>query len=346
VIDRDVVADDVADRPPGEMDIVVRKHVAGALDVRPVAHLEGDVMDGRVRIAQENAPAPEKSENPPGPASPSKTPPAIPENPKVTAWGVLETAAKSDKTGDRASAMRVLSLLPKNERAKNLAEAGLGDDKPEVRSAAALALGEMQSRSSIPKLKEALSDKEITVMLAAAHALDLMHDNAAYEVYYEILTGERKTSKGLIAEQTATLKDPKKLAELGLQEGIGFIPFAGMGWKAFKTIKKGDSSPARAAAATVLSKDPDPRTTEALANAAGDKNWIIRAAALEALSRRGDPSVLNTVGLYLSDQEGEVKQAEAALEAPKAGGSPLLVAALNWGPAPPPPTQMTALELF
>jgi len=147
--------------------------------------------------------------------------------------------------------------------------------------------------------------------LAAAHALLQLKDNSGYDLYYEVLTGERKTGKSVLA-QAAVLKDPTKLAEIGFQQGLGFIPFAGMGWKAFKTIKKGDSSPARAAAATVLSKDPDPRTTEALANAAGDKNWIIREAALEALSRRGDPSALNTVGLYLSDQEGEVKYTAAA----------------------------------
>ena len=45
VIDGDVVADDVADRPPGELDVVARQEIAGALDVRPVADLEGDVMD-------------------------------------------------------------------------------------------------------------------------------------------------------------------------------------------------------------------------------------------------------------------------------------------------------------
>jgi len=139
----------------------------------------------------------------------------------------------------------------------------------------------------------------------------LLKDDSGYDVYYEILAGERKTGKGLLA-QAAGLRDPRKLAEIGFQEGIGFIPFAGLGWKAFKTIRKGDSSPARAAAATILADDPDPRTTEALANATGDKNWIIRAAALEALAQRADPSVLSTVELYLSDQEGEVKYTAAA----------------------------------
>jgi HEAT repeat protein len=192
-----------------------------------------------------------------------------------------------------------------------MAELAVRDRSPEVRSAAAAALGEMGSRSSISKLRGLTGDKDPSVALAAAHALVELKDDSGYDVYYEILTGERKAGKGAFA-QAAAFKDPKKLAELGFQEGIGLIPFAGLGWRAFKLIRKDDTSPVRAGAATVLARDPDPRSTEALANAAGDKSWIIRAAALEALARRGDPSVLNTVELYLADEEGEVKYAAAA----------------------------------
>src|SRR5205807_2147572 len=101
-----------------------------------------------------------------------------------------------------------------------------------------------------------------------------MHDGSAYEVYYEVLTGQRKAGKGLIASQTSILKDPKKMAQLGFEEGIGFVPFAGVGWVAIKTITKDDTSPVRAAAAKVLAKDPDPTATKTLADAAGDKNWL------------------------------------------------------------------------
>jgi hypothetical protein len=37
--------------------------------------------------------------------------------------------------------------------------------------------------------------------LAAAHSLELMHDDSAYEVYYEVLTGQRKAGRGLIARK-------------------------------------------------------------------------------------------------------------------------------------------------
>ena len=117
--------------------------------------------------------------------------------------------------------------------------------------------------------------------------------------------------QGVLAA-AAALKDSKKLAEIGIREGIGFIPFAGAGWDVFKLTSKKDASPVRADAAAVLAKDPDPQTTRALVNATGDTNSLVRSAALEALAKRGDPSVLETIQLYLPDQEGGVKYIAAA----------------------------------
>jgi HEAT repeat protein len=230
---------------------------------------------------------------------------------KEQAWEVLQNGVAADNKQDRAAAVHATGLIRNNSRARKIAESALQDDAPEVRAAGAAALGDMQSRRSIPKLKSATDDKDPSAALAAAHSLLELNDDSGYGVYYEVLTGERKTGKGTLA-QAAALKDPKKLAELGFQQTLGFIPFGGLGWRAFKMVKKDDSSPARAAAATVLAKDLDPKTTKALIDATGDKNWIIRAAALEALARRGNSSVLDTVELYLADEEGEVKYTAAA----------------------------------
>jgi HEAT repeat protein len=102
------------------------------------------------------------------------------------------------------------------------------------------------------------------------------------------------------------------MAQLGFEEGIGFIPFAGIGWEAIKRITKDDSSPVRAAAAKVLAKDPDPAATKALAEAAGDESWLVRAAALEALAKRGDPSALDPVEQSMSDEKEAVRYTAAA----------------------------------
>ena len=102
------------------------------------------------------------------------------------------------------------------------------------------------------------------------------------------------------------------MAQLGFEEGIGFIPFAGMGWKAIKEVRKDDSSPVRAASARVLAEDPDPGITKVLADQAGDKSWVVRAATLEALAKRGDPSALGTAELYIMDEKDVVRYTAAA----------------------------------
>jgi HEAT repeat protein len=157
-----------------------------------------------------------------------------------------------------------------------------------------------------------MDDADPSVALAAAHALDLMHDDSAYNVYYQILTGQRKAAKGLLASQTSFLKDPKKMAQLGFQEGIGFIPFAGIGWQAFKIISKDDSSPVRAAAAKVLTRDPDPATSQALTEAVGDDKWLVRTAAVEALAQRGDVAALEAIQPYMWDENEAVRYTAAA----------------------------------
>ncbi len=270
------------------------------------------VQQGPAPITQPapQTPPPTPAENRPAPAVSDQAKAAA--TPKQRAWQILDDACTGDKTGDRATATHVLGLIPNDAKATRLAEKALTDEKPEVRGAAAAALGIMKSRRSIPRLRAAMDDQDPSVALAAAHALDLMHDKSAFEMYFEVLNGTRKSGKGLIASQLSVLHDPKKMAELGFEEGIGFVPFAGIGWEAIKVIRKDDSSPVRAAAAKVLARDPDPATTKALEAATGDNSWIVRAAALEALAKRGNPAALGTVEPLMSDDKVAVKFTAAA----------------------------------
>ncbi len=110
------------------------------------------------------------------------------------AWDLIQAGIADHSTEKHATAIRVLGLLPSDSKARELSEQALTDEHPEVRASAATALGKMRSRTSIPKLKHALEDKDITVALAAANALREMGDPAAYRVYYAVLTGELKVN--------------------------------------------------------------------------------------------------------------------------------------------------------
>ncbi|HME00804.1 MAG TPA: HEAT repeat domain-containing protein [Terriglobia bacterium] len=109
-----------------------------------------------------------------------------------------------------------------------------------------------------------------------------------------------------------TLHDARKTAELGFETGIGFIPFAGFGYGAVKTLVMDDVSPVRAAAARVLADDPDPEAGKALAEAAPDKSWIVCAAALDAIARRGDPKLFDDIEFALDDPNDTVRYTAAA----------------------------------
>lgn len=228
------------------------------------------------------------------------------------AWEILRVNLNEKDTGKRALAVHVLGLLPGDPQAEELSHKAVEDEKPEVRAAAATALGQLHSKSAIPWLHALLSDDEPLVALAAASALMSFKDPAAYDVYYEFLVGERKSSKGVIAEQIKTLKDRKKMTEIGVEEGIGFIPYAGIALSAFKTLHTDDASPVRAAAAKMLVDDPDPETAQALVSASSDKSWVVKTAALEALAKRGDPHLLGGIVPAMADDNTSVRCTAAA----------------------------------
>lgn len=261
-------------------------------------------------------------QSPKSPPSPQSS-----ESSQERAWNILHDGLKDTNADKRAHAVRALGLLAGNAEAQKAAVLALKDEKPNVRVAAAKALGSMHAEQAAGNLEEALGDSEPSVVLAAANSLLLLHDDVGYDTYYEVLTGERPASKGLIKEQLDTLKDKKKLAQMGFEEGIGFIPFGGISYEIFKTVTKNDSAPVRAAAAKKLAHDPEPDAGEALAKAAADKDWKVRAAALDAIAVREDASLVSRIASALDDKN-DVRAVHgssvcSALErsAPKGGGA-------------------------
>lgn len=238
--------------------------------------------------------------------------PATASAPGEKAWSILRDAMKDKNADRRALAVRALGLLAGNADAEESAKNTLRDEKANVRLAAAVALGAMHAERAKIELEGALEDAEPAVVLAAANSLLLINDDLGYDIYFAVLTGERRADKGLIKGQLDTLKDKKQMAKLGFEEGIGFIPFAGMGYEAFKTVSKNDSSPVRAAAAKQLAHDPDPATAKALVAATTDKKWQVRAAALEAIALRDDRSLLTSVAPALDDEKDLVRFTAAA----------------------------------
>lgn len=232
-------------------------------------------------------------------------------------WEILHGGLEADSTEKRVKAVAALGSMKSNAEAERLAMAALKDQKGDVRAAAANTLGSMHAVCAKGPLEVALDDNEPAVVLAAANSLMLLKDSRfAYDIYYGVLTGTMRTNNGLLREQVKEqmkiLHDKKKIAQLGLEQGIGFIPYGGLGYGVVKTMVKSDNSSVRAAAAKKLAHDPDPITAKALVAATQDKNWAVRVAALEAIAERGDRSLISKVAPTLDDDKDEVRYAGAA----------------------------------
>ena len=249
------------------------------------------------------------------------TPPSGSQTPTARAWLILQQGLTNKSAGKRANAVHALRLLRNNPKAQKMAENALADQSPMVRAAAARALGRMGAVLSVPKLRAVLNDKEPAVVLAAAHSLFLLGDREdSYEIDYEMLIDERKAADGFVESQMNGLKDPKVVAMMGFETGIGFVPFAGTGYEVFKRINKADGSPIRAAAARELAKDLDPKIDAALARACSDKQWRVRGAAVDAIAERDDPTLLNAITLALNDKSDIVKYDASAAVLRLSGG--------------------------
>ena len=234
------------------------------------------------------------------------------QSPADRSLGILKQGLGDAQEERRERAALALGLLVEDQRARELAEAALSDPSPAVRAAAAATLGQIGLPASIPGLIEALKDKETEVVFSAAGALHVLGDPMANNVYYAVLTGQRKTGEPLLESQLKMLKDPQALAKIGFEAGMGFIPFGGVGTKVFKTVTQDKVSPVRAAAAQRLANDPDPRSARALADALSDKEWLVRASAVSAITKRGDPELLSAVIPLLDDEEDTVRFNAAA----------------------------------
>ena len=228
------------------------------------------------------------------------------------AWSILDTALKDKSADKRAKAVHALGLIAKDAKAIKLAQAALSDPQAIVRTSAANSLGKLKAKSTLPSLRQALEDKDTEVVFAAADALTEMDDPAAYQLYYGVLTGQRKSGHGLFVDQAKALKDRKHLAQMGFERGLGAVPFGGWGYTAFQAIHQDDVSPVRAEAAEALASDPDPRSGEALVAAAHDKSWIVRASALNAIAKRADAKLLQRISDLLADSKDAVQYAAAA----------------------------------
>jgi HEAT repeat protein len=114
------------------------------------------------------------------------------------AWRILQAGAHDKSAEKRAQAVSALGLIAGNPTAVETAEHALQDSNSDVRKAAVTALGDMNSRASLPKIRALLKHSDAKTVAAIAAVLKKFNDPQGYEISYEILTGECKAGGGIL----------------------------------------------------------------------------------------------------------------------------------------------------
>ncbi len=235
-----------------------------------------------------------------------------------TAWDLLNHGFSDGGTARRIQAVTALGSIGPREHVVNLLEVALTDKEILVRMTAAAALGEIQARPAIPRLKQALDDISAEVNFAAAQALWKMGDQSGREVLWGVLAGDRKTGPGMIQGEIRDVKNklhnPAALARIGINEASGLLgPFSMGVWFA-EELMKDKGATARTLTARLLAADPDPRSVHELENNLDDKSPAVRAAVARAIGERGGTSDIAQLEPVLSDgNEGVRLMAAAAI---------------------------------
>ena len=238
--------------------------------------------------------------------------------PEKTAWDVLKLGLAEKNLDKHRQALTATGSIGLAPDAIQLVEQALKDPDPLIRQTAAAELGQMKSKPSIPALKAALDDSDGQVAFAAAKALWDMGDKSGRGLVEDVITGDEKTSEGLIsgAKRDAKRKmhDPEALAVMGLKEASGALlgPF-NIGIVAAEQAFKDGAAGGRPLAVALLSEDCDAQTIRLLDwSFSNDKSWTVKAAAAKGLGKCGSPDSIPKLETALSDSHEAVKAMSAA----------------------------------
>jgi HEAT repeat protein len=191
----------------------------------------------------------------------------------------------------------------------------LGDDAPEVRLAAARALGALKDARGFSPLVEALKDRNSDVRAAAATSLRQLGDSRAISPLTASLNDSDHTVRwqaatalnGLGWKPSTDTEHILRSAAMGQHENL-----AVHGNRAVDALTRALSDPScprRHAAARALGETNDQRALKPLLDALRDEDSHVRVAAVEALSELGNSEASASLFKCLSDREHRVRAA-------------------------------------
>ena len=245
---------------------------------------------------------------------------AVPADERETverAWKTFTDAEAVKNPQKRIAAL--LALGNAGERADVLSMLGraMDDSHPEVRRAAAAAMGLARARTMIPRLEQALDDPAPAVRVAAARSLWQMKDYAGSPLFERILKHQTPADEsGVRAEWHQAMgraSDPSYMFVMGLHEAAGALlgPYA-FAFPVYRYFSTDRSAPGRAAIAALLGERHTDGAVAALELALVDRSALVRAAAAISLGKSERPEEIKQLAPLLHDRNQVVRLSAAA----------------------------------
>ena len=231
---------------------------------------------------------------------------------------ILDDALKARNPDTRKLAVQAMSLIGPREPYLSELKAMLHDDDVQVRVAVIASLLDLKGKDTVSTLREALGDPVPEVSFAAAKALATLGDASGRDVLIAVLAGEHEAASGYFTAQgrgaLRMFYTPKAMIPYLVGRGIGFAHVAGLGLgiASLEGLLSDPNISSRAAAALMLSNDPDPRVLLAMREALADKDASVRAATVHAIALRDDPALEVELRPFLDDKDESVRTRAAA----------------------------------
>jgi HEAT repeat protein len=234
------------------------------------------------------------------------------------AWKMLADAVHDDKHVDlQIEALAALGTLGSNAKSVGLIAEAFKAKDVDTRTAAVLAAGQTRSRMLLPKLRQALDDKDPQIAFAAACALWKEGDHTGEDLLLAVVDGERKASaplvQGSMHQANREMHNPTALAKMGVETGASMLlgPF-GFGVTAYEYIRKNGGESARVQAVEAVSRSRTREARKALEAALYDKDQTVRAAAVKAMRVYRDEKAQHAIAGLFADAKKPVEFSAAA----------------------------------
>lgn len=231
----------------------------------------------------------------------------------------LLDAGYADKNPDtRVEVASVMGLIGTREKLAEGFETMLKDKDYKVRSAVVRAMGDLNDKKMVPLLEQALKDSVAEVAFSAAKILAGMHEPAGKQALLAVYRGTEKGSSGFIAsafrDTARQFESPRTALLFGLRQGVGYIPVPGLGfgYTAVEGLILDPNFSPRASALLMLASDRSEESANRLRDAFVDKDWSVRAVAVQSLAMYGHTEDREEIAKLFEDKKDKVRFRAAA----------------------------------